>query len=78
MDIGKWKYKKIKEFGIKIWATGKDPEAIVQIKFMESVRESIQDYLLFNSFYHEMETGVQYEIPTVAKNLFVNLTEKNS
>uniref|UniRef100_A0A8B9J0L5 Envelope glycoprotein n=1 Tax=Amazona collaria TaxID=241587 RepID=A0A8B9J0L5_9PSIT len=31
--------------------------------------------LLFNSFYHEMEMGVKYEIPTVAKNLFINLAE---
>lgn len=75
MNIGKWKNAKIKEFGIKIWTTGKDPGAIIQIKIMESVRESIQHRLLFNSFYHEIETGVQYDIPTVAKNLFVNLAE---
>ena len=31
--------------------------------------------ILFNSFYHEVETGVKYEIPTVTKNLFVNLAE---
>ncbi|NXD72225.1 ENR1 protein, partial [Eolophus roseicapillus] len=75
LNIGKWKNQKIKQFGIKIWASGTDPGAIVQIEIKESIRESIQHHLLFNSFYHEMETGVQYEIPTVAKNLFVNLAE---
>lgn len=31
--------------------------------------------ILFNSFYHKVETEVKYEIPTVAKNLFINLAK---
>lgn len=74
-NLGGWKNKTIKEFGIKIWASGKDPGAIIKVEIKERIKEAIQHHLLFNSFYHEMETGVQYEIPTVAKNLFVNLAE---
>ncbi|XP_029887621.1 LOW QUALITY PROTEIN: endogenous retrovirus group 3 member 1 Env polyprotein-like [Aquila chrysaetos chrysaetos] len=70
-----WKQKQIVYLGLKIYGTGGDPGIVLNIQIKEKSRESIQHRLLFNSFYHEIETGVKYEIPTVAKNLFVNLAE---
>ncbi|XP_032845219.1 endogenous retrovirus group 3 member 1 Env polyprotein-like [Tyto alba] len=61
--------KKVTDFGIKIWASGYDPGAIVRIVYHQEVRQTIEHRLLFNSFYHEMETGVKYEIPTVMNRL---------
>lgn len=31
--------------------------------------------ILFNSFYHKVETEVKYEVPIVAKNMFINLAK---
>uniref|UniRef100_A0A8D0F341 Envelope glycoprotein n=1 Tax=Strix occidentalis caurina TaxID=311401 RepID=A0A8D0F341_STROC len=75
IDLGSWKRRKRIDFGIKIWASGYDPGAKVRIIYHEKVRQTMQHRFLFNSFYHEIETGVKYEIPTVAKNLFVKLAE---
>uniref|UniRef100_A0A8V5GW00 Uncharacterized protein n=1 Tax=Melopsittacus undulatus TaxID=13146 RepID=A0A8V5GW00_MELUD len=44
---------------LQIGTTGSDPGTLVHIKIQE----------------HEMETGAKYEIPTIARNLFVNLAE---
>ena len=70
-----WKQKKITKIGLKIYGLGEDPGVVISIEIKERTRESVQHRLLFNTFYHEIETGVKYEIPTVAKNLFVNLAE---
>ena len=73
IDLGK--KRRITDFGIKIWASSYDPRAELRIMYHEKVKQTMQHCSLFNSFYHEMETRVKYEIPTVAKNLFVNLAE---
>ena len=70
-----WKQKKITKIGLKIHGTGRDPGVVINIEIKERTKESVQHRLLFNSFYHKMETGVKYEIPIVAKNLFINLAE---
>ncbi|NXF42199.1 ENR1 protein, partial [Nyctibius bracteatus] len=75
INLKTWKQKQITEIGLKLYGTGEDPGVVINIKIQEKIKESIQHRLLFNSFYHEMETGVKYEIPTVAKNLFRNLAE---
>ncbi|XP_055670742.1 endogenous retrovirus group 3 member 1 Env polyprotein-like [Falco peregrinus] len=70
-----WKQKKVTKIGLKIYGPGEDPGVVINIKIKERIKESVQHRLLFNSFYHEIETGVKYEFPTVAKNLFINLAE---
>jgi len=67
--------EKIAKIGLEIPGTGRDPGVVISIEIKERTKESVQHRLLFNSFYHKMETGVKYEIPTVAKNLFINLAE---
>lgn len=74
LNPGEWNKQNVKT-GLKIYGPGENPGAILQIPIKEKSRESVQYRLLFHSFYHEMETGVNYEIPTAAKNLFVNLAE---
>uniref|UniRef100_A0A8B9FWI5 Uncharacterized protein n=1 Tax=Amazona collaria TaxID=241587 RepID=A0A8B9FWI5_9PSIT len=74
LNPAEWEKQEVK-LGLKIYGTGEDSGIILNVKIIEKMKESIQHRLLFNLFYHEIKTGVKYEIPTVAKNLFINLAE---
>lgn len=65
-------------FSLQIDSTGSDPGTLIYIKIQEVVHSNKDEERLFHSFYHEMETGAKYEIPTIARNLFVNLAENRS
>ncbi|XP_064032325.1 endogenous retrovirus group 3 member 1 Env polyprotein [Pogoniulus pusillus] len=74
-DIEKWEKAKYTRYGVRIAGKGSDPGVILDVKVLQKSREGKSQHLVFHSFYHEIESGVKYEIPTVAKNLFVNLAE---
>ena len=75
INLGIWKQRKITKIGLKINGPGEDPGVVINIEIKGNTKESVQHRLLFNSFYNEIETGVKYEIPTVTKNLFINVAE---
>lgn len=58
--------------GIGIDGTGTDPYGQIEIKITKTVHQS-QRVTVFHSFYEEMETKI--DIPSVTKNLFIDLAE---